>query len=233
MKKKIYKFLITYKQFFSDIRVADITIYYFLKIYYLKLIKYIYIFCYWYFMLLNYSHNVLLSFVLNYILLNSLNNWVYFWGKVIRFFLLKVTKGLVKTYFYITPFRIFYAAWLLKFLRVKLLYNYSVKNIIVKIMNQLFDNYRVTYQYYFVKGIKFCVSGRFTRADRKLFWWKSQGFLGQSNVNGWLEYAATTVLLLNSKCGLKLWLRKEPVIIKQHYLVNQLKYTYKKKIIIE
>ena len=59
------------------------------------------------------------------------------------------------------------------------------------------------------------MTGRFTRKERKLFYWRNKGKIGYSNINSKLDYNMTTIILNNSICGIKVW-------INQSIKINQL-----------
>ncbi len=228
IEKKINKGLITfiniYNKYFLHSFILEISVYYSLRLFYFKLIKYIYIYCYWYFSLKSTIIFSINKYILYYIYLKKIYKWFYFWSLQIKYYLHKINNIPIIIYYHIIPFETITAIWLLNFIKLKLLQNYSIKLIITNIFKQL-NFSRKDIGFLFYNGLKICVSGRFTRTERKLFWWQTKGFLGQSKFNGWFEYASTTVILTNSTCGLKIWLRKDPLFPKiQEIFLNNINY---------
>lgn len=204
-------FLVLFKTYFINTFILENSQFYIFRLKYLNLLKYIYIYTYWYFFLYNYSNTktAIISYLTQYFSLKVFNKWLNFYCKQLKYFIKNLISIPIKIFFKIVPFEIINANWLLEFIKLKLSRNYQIRFIVLSIFKQL-NTYKKEYGISFYKGLKICVSGRFSRADRKLYWWKSEGFLGHNKLVNWYEYASTTVRLTNSICGLKIWLRKNP-----------------------
>lgn len=227
MNKNIFlqKILFIYNKFFKSIFLLELSNYYSLRLFYFKLLKYIYIYSYWFF-LLRWTFNIsIIQYISYYKFLYNINKWFNFWKLQIKYFLSKFNEIPFWISFYIMPLEIVTAIWLLNFIKFKLLQKFPIKLIILNMFNKLFNIYKyLGYSVYI--GLKICVSGRFTRTERKLFWWQTKGFLGQSTFKGWFEYACTTIVLTNSICGLKIWFRKNPNLPKLETIIFYKNFFY-------
>ena len=163
--------------------------------------------------------------------LNKKINWIkykFFFSSILYIFykyLLKSTtiliyyifKNFIKTYelpmikycwqnnLYLT------AQYLAEYLKHKLIQKYPVK----MLFSNLFKKIIIGIRYF--KGIKICFSGRATRRGRKLYFWKIHGNLHYSTKTNFLDYHLITVKLVNSLCGIKIWLNKK-IMIKKYLL---------------
>lgn len=142
----------------------------------------------------------LFNYILQYIKLESLkNSWFLF----LKYLLRKFFNKNIKLWINYVSLGLINSSYLVDFLKVKLIQKYPVYliiNIILRTLTSINIKYNIFY------GIKINVAGRFTRKERKLYWWISKGAIDYSNLNANLDYSSSNVILLNSLCGIKVWL---------------------------
>ena len=133
--------------------------------------------------------------------------YIYFFFKKI---FKKILKKVIKTQYFNFYFLLYWtsyfsASFLGRYIKHKLLLQYPLGNVLYKIIAFLIKAKKKKV----IIGFKILFSGRFSRKDRKSHKWKTGGWLGYSSMIGSLDYNLTLVSLLNSLCGIKIWLNKK------------------------
>lgn len=135
--------------------------------------------------------------------------YLYFWWKILlKNKLKKILKNnylMVNIFFIIYWLNHFSAFFLGQYIKHRLLLNYPIGHIIYN-LNKILDFAK---KKRIIWGFKILFSGRFTRRDRKIHKWISKGWLSYNTTYCNLDYCLTLATLLNSLCGIKIWLNKK------------------------
>jgi len=95
------------------------------------------------------------------------------------------------------------ARFVSRFLRAKLLQKFPMKSAFFYVFNRLALCRLKAYLY----GYKILLSGRFARRGRAKYFWKHKGGVPFSSIGGCVDYNLSLVVLSNSICGIKVWVR--------------------------
>jgi len=142
-----------------------------------------------------------------YSLLSSL--YFAFWKFYMSVFLRKFMPYVyINVHFILTSLAFVDARYICKFIKTKLIQRFPFR----WIMNFLSKRLRFAIKRKYIYGFKILLSGRFSRRDRATYYWRIKGKVPFNSVSAKVQYVLFTVKLLNSLCGIKVWLnlRKNP-----------------------
>jgi ribosomal protein S3 len=95
------------------------------------------------------------------------------------------------------------ASIIAKYICVRLLQKYSIKQIVRPIINDLVRNR-------YVSGFKISCCGRFTKKEIATYFWKKIKRVSLSRATSRVDYSFKEVVLKYSICGVKVWLQSNP-----------------------
>jgi len=94
------------------------------------------------------------------------------------------------------------ANFIARYVKVKLIQRFPFR----WVMNSIVKRLRFALARKFIFGFKILISGRFSRRDRSTHCWKAKGKVPLHSVISNLDFSFLKVYLLNSVCGIKVWI---------------------------